>query len=49
MGEAAVLLGVGFGVVPQIMLNHELAEVSSGMRGPVIVGLCSRTQSISKG
>ena len=41
--EAAVLFGVGLGVVLKIVLNHELAKISGSLRRLVVVGLDGET------
>ena len=46
--EVAILFGVSLGVVPKIVLNHELAKISGSLRRLVVVGLDSETQLISK-
>ena len=46
--EAAVLFGVGLGVVLKIVLNHELAKILGSLRRLVVVGLDGETQLISK-
>ena len=41
--EAAILFGVGLGIVLKIVLNHELAKISGSLRRPVIIRLDGET------